>query len=54
MDTGFNQNKTELRVLVLAVLLEVLSDGNSLLNEVVKILRNFRSKTYKKIATLSA
>ena len=30
MDTGLDENKTELGVLVLAVALEVLADGNSL------------------------
>jgi hypothetical protein len=53
VDSRLDQNKTELRVLVLSVLLQVLSDGNSLLNEVVKVLRDLRSKTYKN-ATLSA
>jgi len=45
VDTGLNKNKTELGVLVLAVLLEVLAHGDSLLDEEVKILRKSRSKT---------
>lgn len=38
MDTGLDENETELGVLVLAVALKVLADGNSLLDEVVQIL----------------
>ena len=38
MDTGLDENQTELAVLVLAVTLEVLADGDGLLDEVVQIL----------------
>ena len=38
VDTGLDENETELGVLVLAVALKVLADGNSLLDEVVQIL----------------
>ena len=37
MDTGLDQNQVELGVLVLAVLLEVLSDGDRLLDQVVEV-----------------
>lgn len=53
VDSRLDQNKAELRVHVLSVLFQVLSDGDSLLDEVVKVLRDLRSKTYKN-ATLSA
>lgn len=57
VDSGFDQNKSELGVLVLSVLFQVLSDRNSLLDKVVKIFWDFRSDTYnnnEKNATLSA
>ena len=38
MDSGFDENQTELGVKVLAVTVHVLADGNGLLDEVVKIL----------------
>ena len=38
VDTRLNQNKTELGVLVLAVDLEVLADGDRLFDEVPKVL----------------
>merc|ERR1712078_736789 len=38
VDAGLNENETELGVLVLAVLLEVLAHGNSLLDEAVEVL----------------
>lgn len=38
MDTRLNQNEAELRVLILAVLLEVATNVDSLLDQVVKIL----------------
>jgi hypothetical protein len=44
VDTRLNENKTELGVLVLAVTLEVLTDGNSLLDEVVQILGELGSE----------
>lgn len=49
MDSRLNQNETELGVLVLSVALKVLSDGDSLLDQEVKILRQFGGK-----ASLSA
>lgn len=40
MNSGLDQNQTELAILVLAVTLQMLADGDSLLDHVVKILRN--------------
>jgi len=47
VDPALDQNQPELRVLVLPVPLQVLADGDSLLDEVVKILWDFRCKTWK-------
>lgn len=49
MDSGLDENKSELGVGILSVSVKVLSDGDSLLDEVVKILRDLRGK-----ASLSA
>ncbi len=46
MDTGFNQDKTELRVLILPVALQMLADRHSLLDQAVKVLRNLRRKSW--------
>lgn len=45
MDTGLDQNKTELGIEVLAVDLEVLTDVNSLLDQEVQILGDLRGET---------
>mmetsp|Transcript_7081 Transcript_7081/g.9533 ORF Transcript_7081/g.9533 Transcript_7081/m.9533 type:complete len:204 (-) Transcript_7081:314-925(-) len=45
VDTALNQNKTELRVLILTVGLKMLSDLNGLLDKHVKILRDLRCKS---------
>jgi len=45
VDTSLDKNQTELGILVLAVLLKVLADSHSLLDEVVKILRDAGGKT---------
>ena len=45
VDTALDQNKTELRVLVLTVSLQVLSDLNSLLDQHVQILWDFGCKS---------
>jgi hypothetical protein len=45
VDTGLDKNQTELGVLVLAVTLKMLANGNSLLDELVQILRDLRSET---------
>lgn len=45
VDSGFDQNKTEFGITILAVAFHVLSDGNSLLDEVVQIFGDFRAKT---------
>jgi hypothetical protein len=45
VDTGLDKNQTELGVLVLAVTLKMLADGDSLLDELVQILRNLRGET---------
>jgi hypothetical protein len=46
VDTAFDKDKSELRVLVLLVALKVLSNGDSLLNKHIKILRDLRGKTW--------
>lgn len=43
MDAGFDKNEAEFRVFVLTVALKMLADGDSLLDEHVKILRNLHS-----------
>lgn len=48
MDSGLDQDQSELGVLVLAVALQVLSDGDGLLDKHVKILRDGWGKTYSK------
>jgi hypothetical protein len=45
VDTGFNENQTVLGALVLAVAFHVLTDGHSLLDQVVQIFRDFGSET---------
>ena len=45
MDTRLDQDETELGVLVLAVGLEVLADGDSLFDEVPEVLWDLGSKT---------
>lgn len=45
VNTGFDQDQTVLGVLVLAVTFHVLTDGNGLLDKMVQIFRDFRSKT---------
>ena len=45
VNTTLNQNQTELGVTVLSVALQVLSDGYSLLDEEVHILRKRRSQS---------
>lgn len=47
MDSRLNQNESELRVLVLSVSLQVLSNGNSLLNQEVKVLWDLWGKTVR-------
>lgn len=54
MDAGLNQNQAVFGVLVLAVALQVLAHSDGLLDQVVKILRDFRSKTYRKRGCLSS
>jgi len=44
VDTGLDENQAELGVLVLAVALEVLSDGDSLLDQHVEVLWDLGSK----------
>ena len=43
MDSGLDEDETELGIAVLTVALQVLADGNSLLDHVVQILRNVGS-----------
>ena len=45
VDAGLDENETELGVLVLAVGLEVLADGDGLLDEVPEVLRDRRRET---------
>jgi hypothetical protein len=47
VDTGLDENEAKLRVLVLAVDLEVLADGDGLLDEVPEVLRNRGCETWK-------
>jgi hypothetical protein len=47
VDTGLDENEAELRVLVLAVDLKVLADGDGLLDEVPEVLRNRGCETWK-------
>lgn len=52
VDPALNQNQPKLRVLVLSVPLQMLTDGNSLLDQMVQILRNFRCQTWKRPSTI--
>ena len=45
MNSALDQNQSELGVLVLSVTFQVLADGNSLLDQVVQILRDLGGKT---------
>lgn len=46
MDTTLNQNQAEFRVLVLAVDLEVLANGDSLFDEVIQVLGYGRGEAW--------
>ena len=46
VNSGFDENETELGVLILAVCLKMLADGNRLLDEVPKVLRDGWAKSY--------
>ena len=45
MDSALNKNESELSVLVLSVSLQVLSDVDGLLNQVVEVLGDLRGQT---------
>ncbi len=45
VDSGFGENKTELGIPVLPVLLQMLTDGHGLLDQEVQILWNIGSQT---------
>lgn len=45
VDTGLDQNETELGIEVLAVDLKVLTDGHGLLDQEVQVLRDLRGET---------
>lgn len=45
MDTGLDENETELCVSILAVPLQVLADGNGLLDQVVQVLWDLWGET---------
>lgn len=47
VDSRLDQNQSELGVLVLSVSLQVLSDGDSLLDQVVQVLRDVRGQTVR-------
>lgn len=47
MDSRLDQNQSELRVLVLSVSLQVLSDGNSLLDQEVQVLWDLWGQTVR-------
>jgi hypothetical protein len=49
VDPRLDQDKTELGVLVLPVVLEVLADGDRLFNEVPEVLRDGWAKSYPQI-----
>jgi hypothetical protein len=53
VDTGLNENETELGVLVLAVDLEVLADGDGLLDEVPQVLRDRGGEAWATISISS-
>ena len=46
MDTGLDENETELGVLVLAVGLQMLANGDGFLDKVPEVLGDLRSKTW--------
>lgn len=45
MDSALDQDQPEFGILVFPVPLEMLSDGNGFLNQMVQILGDFRSKS---------
>jgi len=45
VDSGFDKNEAEFGVLVLSVALEVLADGDGLLDQHVEVFWNFGGKT---------
>jgi len=45
VDTGLDENKTELRVLILSVALKMLADSNGLLDQHIQVLWNLWGKT---------
>lgn len=46
VDSALDEDKTELLVLVLVISFQMLSDSDGLLDQVVKIFRDFWSKTF--------
>jgi hypothetical protein len=48
VDTGLDENEAELAVLVLAIGLEVLADGNSLLDKHVEVLWDVGAKAFER------
>lgn len=49
MDAGFDKNEAVLGVFILAVTLQMLTDGDGLLDQEVQVLRNGGAKTYQKM-----
>ena len=45
MDSAFDENESELAVLILSVSLQVLPDVDCLFDEVIQVLRDLRSET---------
>lgn len=52
MNAGFNENQTIFGILIFAVAFKMFANGNGLLDQVIQVFRDFRSKTYKKEKTL--
>lgn len=46
MNAAFNQDKTVLAILILAIALQMLTNGHRLFDQAVKILRDLGSQTY--------
>lgn len=46
VDPALNKDQPELGILILPVPFQMFPDGNSLLDEMVQILRDFRGKAY--------
>jgi hypothetical protein len=54
MDARLDENKTVLGVTVLAIAFQMLTDSNGLFDQMIEILGDFRSQTYKRGALSSS